>query len=59
MTTTEQALKRRVRYLEAQVEVLVAIVEHIESVANAFAFDLGLRNPEAQAPVLTVERVKP
>jgi hypothetical protein len=49
MNAREALLKKRVRYLEAQVEALMHILEHVESVANSFAFD-SVREPVKAEP---------
>lgn len=55
MTTAEQALRKRVRLLESDVEILqtqlylvMAMLEKCESLANAFAFDLALYEEDRQ-----------
>jgi hypothetical protein len=55
MNAREALLKKRVRYLEAQVEALMYILEHVESVANGFAFDLAFKiDPYADHDAYTV-----
>ena len=50
-TTREQYLQKRLQILEDQVVVLCAIIERLESLANAFAFDLAreIESDESEA----------
>ena len=55
MNTTVQYLKKALQARTDDALYLALYVERLESVACAWAFDLGLRNPDAKVPEVTVE----
>jgi hypothetical protein len=55
MNTTVQYLKKALQSRTDDALYLALYVERLESVACAWAFDLGLRNPEATPPNIGIQ----